>query len=82
MNLVSAQTIKFGKLTSTPQLICTPEEAKQFDKFLQSLAVNMDLCEAAGLDKEWYALYDKLADIEIVQDEQKDDMSTARPEVL
>lgn len=82
MNLVQTQAIKFGKLASSPQLICNANEAKQFDKFFTMLASAMNLCQACDLENEWYALYDKLADIEIVQDEQKDDMSTARPIVL
>lgn len=83
MYLDYSQEIRFGEMANAPKLVCSSiKEAKQFQQFFIALADAMNLCDVCGAEKEWNALYDKLADIEIVQDEQKDDMSTARPITL
>lgn len=87
MNLVYAQSTKFGKLMSCPQLICSSEEFaevnKRFDAMERAIGNNLDFFKELGLYDEAYKLYDKMADIAIIDAEDgEDDMSKAMPVVL
>lgn len=76
-NLVSSQCVRFGRIVSTPQIICSPEEYKtvkaNFDKIVEIIGMNMDFFEKAELYDDAWKLYDKLCDIEVIESDPREE---------
>jgi len=88
MNLVTVTRTRFGKPTECQKLICT--QADQWraiaarENIIAALTnhAHAEFLEAAGLDVDAVALYDKLCDLIIEEDECVEDFETQLAQAL